>query len=92
LLKIIEPILLLSNSKSKSILAITGKAEIDFILSKAEKIIPVEVKLSGEKFGKSFYSFLNAYEPEKAIIVSLDKFKKEKVGKTIVYWVPVFYF
>lgn len=35
----------------------TGKAEVDFILRKEEKIAPIEVKLSGEKLGKSFYSF-----------------------------------
>jgi len=70
----------------------TGKAEVDFILSKEEKIIPIEVKLHGENLGKSFYSFLNTYKPEKGIIVTLDKFGKKKIGKTTVYWVPVFYF
>ncbi len=70
----------------------TGKAEVDFVLRKQDKIVPIEVKLSGENLGKSFYSFLYAYKPEKAIVVSLDKFKKEKVNKTIVYWVPLFYF
>lgn len=70
----------------------TGKAEIDFILRKGEKIIPIEVKLSGEKLGKSFYSFLSAYEPERAVIVTLDKFRKDKVDNTTVYWVPAFYF
>ena len=70
----------------------TGKAEIDFVLSINEQLIPIEVKLTEEKLGKSFHSFLNAYKPEKAIIVTLDKFKKEKVNNTIVYWVPVFYF
>ncbi|RLG14095.1 MAG: hypothetical protein DRN71_03645 [Candidatus Nanohalarchaeota archaeon] len=68
-----------------------GKAEMDFVLRKGNKIIPIEVKLGGEKLGKSFYSFLEAYEPKKAVVASLDKFKKEKIGKTMVYWVPVFY-
>lgn len=70
----------------------TGKAEIDFVLRKDEEIIPIEVKLSGEKLGKSFYSFLSAYRPEKAIIATLDKFRKDKIGNTVVYWVPAFYF
>lgn len=70
----------------------TGRSEIDFVLRKDDIIVPVEVKLSGEKLGKSFYSFLNSYEPERAIIVTLDKFKKEKIKKTIVYYVPIFYF
>jgi predicted AAA+ superfamily ATPase len=70
----------------------TGKAEIDFVLRRDEEIIPVEVKLSGEKLGKSFHSFLDTYRPEKAIIVTLNKFLKQNIGKTTIYWVPVFYF
>jgi len=70
----------------------TGKAEIDFILIKDENVIPAEVKLSGERLSKGFYSFLNAYKPERAIIITLDKFKKQKIEKTLVYWIPVFYF
>lgn len=70
----------------------SGKAEMDFVLSKDGKVIPVEVKLSGEKLGKSFHSFLKTYKPEKAIVVTLDKFEKEKIRGTMVYRVPVFYF
>ena len=69
----------------------TGKAEIDFILIKDENVIPAEVKLGGERLSKGFYSFLNAYKPERAIIITLDKFKKQKIEKTLVYWIPVFY-
>ncbi len=70
----------------------TGKAEVDFVLRKDEEIVPIEVKLSGEKLGKSFYSFLNAYKPQRAIIATLDRYKKQNVGETTVHWVPVFYF
>ncbi len=70
----------------------TGKAEIDFILRKDEKIIPVEVKLGGGKLGKGFYSFLNTYKPEKAVIATKEKFKKQKINNTTVYWIPIFYF
>ncbi len=70
----------------------TGKAEVDFVLKKDKTIIPIEVKLGGENLGKSFYSFLDAYKPERAVIVTLDKFKKQKINNTVVYWVPVFYF
>jgi hypothetical protein len=69
-----------------------GKAEMDFVLTRDEKMIPVEVKLAGDKLGRSFHSFLNAYKPEKAVVATLDTFRKQKVGKTTVYWVPVFYF
>ena len=70
----------------------TGKAEVDFVLSKHDTIIPIEVKLSGERISKSFYSFLKAYKPEKAIIATLNKFKKQKIQNTDIWWVPVVYF
>jgi predicted AAA+ superfamily ATPase len=70
----------------------TGKAEIDFIARKNEKIVPIEVKLAGEKLGKGFYSFIKSYKPEKAIIVSLDGFEKKNINKTLVQKVPIYYF
>lgn len=70
----------------------TGKAEVDFILTKGEEIIPVEVKLAGRTIGKSFHSFLNSYQPKKAIIVTLDRFAQEQINQTTLFYVPVFYF
>lgn len=70
----------------------TGKAEVDFVLLKGDEVIPIEVKLTENKPGKSFHSFLNEYKPERAIIVTLSDFKKEKIGNTTVTWVPVHYF
>lgn len=70
----------------------TGKAEVDFVLTKADEVIPVEVKLSEEKIGKSFHSFLHVYHPKKAIIVTRKTFKKQEINGTAVYWVPIFYF
>jgi predicted AAA+ superfamily ATPase len=69
----------------------TGKAEIDFVLTKNEKIVPIEVRLSGNKLGKSFYSFIRAYKPEKAIVFTLDKFEKKIVGNTLLYFLPIYY-
>lgn len=70
----------------------TGKAEVDFILTKGEEIIPVEVKLSGRIIGKSLHSFLDIYQPKKALIVTLDLFAQEQVNQTTIFYVPVFYF
>ncbi|MEK6950234.1 MAG: ATP-binding protein [Nanoarchaeota archaeon] len=70
----------------------TGKAEVDFILTRGEEIIPVEVKLSGKTVGKSFHSFLKVYRPKKAIIVTLDHFAQEQINQTTLFYVPVFYF
>ncbi len=69
----------------------TGKAEVDFVLSKDNNIIPIEVKLGGKKLTRGFYSFLKAYKPERAIIITLNEFKSQKIEDTIIYWIPVFY-
>ncbi|MEM5801419.1 MAG: hypothetical protein QW350_00815 [Candidatus Aenigmatarchaeota archaeon] len=63
---------------------------MDFVLSKDEKIIPIEVKLSGN-LKKGFYSFLDHYKPEKAIVVTLNSFEKIKYKKTTIYKLPAFY-
>lgn len=68
-----------------------GKAEMDFVITRGEEIIPIEVKLSGSSLGKGFHSFLNTYKPEKAVIVTLDTFGRQKIGKTTVYRIPSFY-
>ncbi len=68
-----------------------GKAEVDFVLSKGQSLIPVEVKLGGEKLTRGFYSFLRAYRPERALIITLDKFGRQKTENTLIYRIPVFY-
>ncbi len=62
-----------------------SKAEIDFILEKAGKIIPLEVKsdLKEPKITKSMYSFSEKYKTKKAFILSksLDKEINSSFGK-----------
>jgi len=69
----------------------TGKAEIDFILTKGDEIVPIEVKTGERKLSRGFYSFIKTYKPDRAFIVTLDVFKMEKIQDTDVYWVPAFY-
>jgi len=69
----------------------TGKAEVDFVLEREDEIIPLEVKLGGNRLGKSFYSFIKAYKPDKGIIISLNKFQKKKLNNTRLFQVPIFY-
>lgn len=58
--------------KSKS------KAEVDFIVQKEGRLIPIEVKLYSEgKIEKSLRSFVEKYKPKKALIVAY-KGEKEK--------------
>jgi len=49
-----------------------SKAEVDFIIEKKGKIIPIEVKsgLQKPRFTKSFLSFLNNYKPKKSLVLS----------------------
>ncbi|MCD6496405.1 MAG: ATP-binding protein [Candidatus Aenigmarchaeota archaeon] len=50
-----------------------SKSEVDFIIEKDGKITPIEVKLnSAGKIEKGMRSFMDAYRPKKAFIVSYD--------------------
>ncbi len=70
----------------------TGKAEVDFVLIRDENtIVPVEVKLTSGRLGRSFYSFLNEYRPERALVITLNEFGKEKRNGCTIYRVPAYY-
>jgi hypothetical protein len=68
----------------------TGKAEIDFILTKGDKIIPIEVKTS-RRINKGFYTFIKKYKPEKGLIITLDEFEVRDIYNTKVYIIPAYY-
>ncbi|MGC8812736.1 MAG: ATP-binding protein [Candidatus Aenigmatarchaeota archaeon] len=59
----------------------TGKAEVDFILSLNNNIIPIEVK-SGGKLRKGFLSFLKNYKPKRALVLTEKELKTEKIDLT----------
>ena len=69
-----------------------GKAEVDFVLAGKGEIVPIEVKASAGALGKSFHSFLNAYRPKRAVIVTLSDFGVKRIGDTVVQIVPAHYF
>ncbi len=58
-------------------------AEVDFIVEKNNKIMPVEIKsnLARAQFTKSFASFLEKYKPAKSIILSEKLFSEKKKTK-----------
>ena len=68
----------------------TGKAEIDFIVRREDRIIPIEVKLSPEKLGKGFYSFINAYQPEDAFVITLRDFHRERINSCNLFYIPAY--
>lgn len=59
-----------------------SKAEVDFVVEKNGKAVPIEAKLNAEpgRIEKSFRSFIEAYMPETALVVSY----KGKKGEMIV--------
>jgi len=65
------------------------KTEVDFIIEKENKIIPVEVKIQTEigKIERSMRSFIETYKPEKAIFVTLEgnKGKNKIKGCNLIY-------
>jgi len=72
----------------------TGKAEVDFVFAADTQIIPIEIKFSTfkeEKISRSFRSFIETYAPQKALIATKNFWGREKIGKTIVQFVPLFY-
>lgn len=72
-----------------------SKAEVDFIYTREDRVIPIEVKAGSAKIGtltRSFHSFIDTYKPQKAIFLNKDKFALFKAGQTVVYYIPVHWF
>jgi len=72
----------------------TAKAEVDFVLSDINRIIPIEVKFESfkkPKITRSFHSFLKNYKPKNALVVTKDFWGEKEIGKTKVKFVPIVY-
>ncbi|MGQ9856662.1 MAG: ATP-binding protein [Fervidobacterium sp.] len=68
-------------------------AEVDFVLAKADKIIPVEVKyksIEEPAATRSLQSFINRYNPEKAILVNIFERGTERIKYTTLELVPFY--
>jgi len=63
-------------------------AEVDFVIE--DGTIPIEIKsnLSGNKLTRSFYSFIEKYEPKRGYVSSLNFEDKKKIGKCEVIFAP----
>ena len=69
------------------------KAEVDFILERGKKVVPLEVKfksLKNEKIPRSLMSFIDRYEPPEAYLVNLDHYNTRKIGKTTLIILPYY--
>jgi len=70
-----------------------SKAEVDFVIQRENKIIPIEVKYSSETaIGKSLYSFIEKFSPSEAFILTRGFARAMKVKNCKVKFIPVYYF
>ena len=71
-----------------------SKAEVDFILVNGNAIIPIEVKFSPFKkpsVSRSFRSFIEAYSPERALVVTRDFWGEKQILRTDIKFVRICY-
>jgi len=65
------------------------QTEIDFVLSKEEKLMPVEVKSGNPEVPpRALRSFMNRYCRKKGFVVTRDTWKKDETNGQIIYFVP----
>ncbi len=70
-----------------------SKAEVDFVVEDKGSVCPVEVKYGSKKIiGKSFYGFLERFNPKTGVILTRDYLGEEIIGKTKVKFIPLCYF
>jgi len=71
-----------------------AKAEVDFILRLGGEMIPIEVKhqrFTRPKVSRSMRSFISAYKPKRALLVTRDFWAKDKLDGTEVLFAPACY-
>lgn len=69
------------------------KVEVDFVINKGDEVIPVEAKckeLKGKKVERSLKGFINKYAPKEAWMVNLSLRGEEKIGDTMVRYIPFY--
>jgi len=68
-------------------------AEVDFVINRGAKLMPIEVKykrLKKPAYSRSFFNFINRYNPSDAIVVNLTLDATEKAGNTQVNFIPYY--
>ncbi len=71
-----------------------GKAEVDFVLNLGKEAVPIEAKFAEARepgISRSFGSFIDAYKPERAVVLTKNTWNEKTKGGTNVKFVPVFY-
>ncbi len=68
-----------------------GKAEVDFVISEGESVLPIEVKCSQLKKPQitlSLRSFIKTYTPKEAWVINLSLKDEIRIGATAVKFIP----
>ncbi|MEM3402017.1 MAG: ATP-binding protein [Candidatus Hadarchaeales archaeon] len=71
-----------------------AKAEVDFVLRVGEKLIPIEAKYQSfaePKISRSLRSFIHTYSPERALVVTRDRWARSEIDGTKVLFAPAGY-
>jgi len=72
-----------------------AKAEVDFVVELPDRLIPIEVKFepfNKEKITTGLLSFIKAYSPDNAVVVTREFLGERIVDKTDVKFIPIVYF
>lgn len=68
-------------------------AEVDFVIRKNdENILPIEVKyrnLTAPKISRGYRSFLEAYQPKNALMITKNLIATERIENTEVHFIPI---
>ena len=65
-------------------------AEVDFVIARGDRILPLEVKADRRgrpSLSRSLRSFLEAYQPAIALVVNPGLAHKDRIGETEVEWI-----
>lgn len=70
-----------------------SQAEVDFVIEQGSDLIPVEVKSGGmkePKLSRSYYSFIEKYEPETGLVITDRFWSRRDVGQCRVHYLPAY--
>ena len=69
------------------------KAEVDFVISRGDNIVPVEVKcreMRDREIGRSLRGFIGRYNPAEAWVVNLSLGAEEMIERTRIRFITIF--
>lgn len=70
-----------------------ARTEVDFVLTSGEKPIPIEVRYPTDatRIPRALRSFIEKYQPDRALVVTRYQWGEARIGKTRVFFVPACY-